>query len=867
MAWRGLPLSKTTSYPEKGLPMPNEAFRSRSGAGSTGAFGGVGSLIRAGGGKVLNLILGDTEGEREFRDRSEMIKEVKRSWITGYLDSSLRGPRIEIGFSVERPISELENGIVPLLEGSRSLAILGATALKVFQEVGQPMLILGRPGAGKTTFLLEFARDMLAIAESDDSQPIPIYLSLSSWNADRDLESWLVSELDLRYLVPRRTTLRWLEKREMLLLLDGLDALDIRRRSACVAAFDSFYSARAIPYVMTCRLGEYQELSTPPRVRSVAVLQDVTRIEIEKYLDQAGRNLVGLRDEIEGNSSLAEMAGTPLMLKVLVRSYSTIPFSGSSFSEADHSKLLKTFVAETFALHSYDEHQRSRAMNWLAWLARALSRSKQGEIFAVETMQPTWLGNEGERWWYAICSCVIGVLALAFLGASSGKELGLGLLPTLGIAIAQGCFLGLIYGAGLQWGPDNERGRLWRWIRGLVYFSVVTWTTLWISNVAVKGNFEVSQVQVIAGSILMGIFFTLIFGRWHPRYGAVRLGNPLSWSWSGARRGLIFGSALSALATALGPFVLVHIRWTIPVVAEVFFANVIIFGLLSGLGAGIYDKSVEAKKKPPTVIADALLRSTNSGLIAAILVGIWFWYASVYDMGVGGGFISGLGRALPQMAPIAVVVALRFGGLDLIRHLCIRWIAFLRNHIPLDYSNFLESIRGLGLLMPTGNGYIFQHKFIQDYFAELETEKSGKNVNSPASIWREMADAGKRFFRERMSPQWMATLGVIAILTLLAYLPSVARAREVWRLYDEGENSVLRGDLDRAIELHRQVLVLNPEFRPAAYSLIPTLVRRFAERHDKADCREASELVSRFGMSISYLGMCQEEAGATPSNE
>lgn len=58
--------------------------------------------------------------------------------------------------------------------------------LDVFDEVGGALLILGAPGTGKTTLLLELARDLLDRAEHDPTHPIPVVFPLSSW-AERRL--------------------------------------------------------------------------------------------------------------------------------------------------------------------------------------------------------------------------------------------------------------------------------------------------------------------------------------------------------------------------------------------------------------------------------------------------------------------------------------------------------------------------------------------------------------------------------------------------------------------------------------------------------------------------------------------------------
>ncbi len=69
--------------------------------------------------------------------------------------------------------------------GQRSPQPLAAdtTILQVFErdDVQRKLLILGEPGSGKTTTMLELARDLLSRAKQDVHQPTPVLLNLSSW--------------------------------------------------------------------------------------------------------------------------------------------------------------------------------------------------------------------------------------------------------------------------------------------------------------------------------------------------------------------------------------------------------------------------------------------------------------------------------------------------------------------------------------------------------------------------------------------------------------------------------------------------------------------------------------------------------------
>jgi predicted NACHT family NTPase len=80
------------------------------------------------------------------------------------------------------------------------------------EEMAGKLLILGGPGAGKTTMLLQLAKVLLARAEIAVDEPIPVLLNLSSWTDDtQPLASWLVAELKVKYGVRKDIGQRWLD--------------------------------------------------------------------------------------------------------------------------------------------------------------------------------------------------------------------------------------------------------------------------------------------------------------------------------------------------------------------------------------------------------------------------------------------------------------------------------------------------------------------------------------------------------------------------------------------------------------------------------------------------------------------------------
>ena len=125
-------------------------------------------------------------------------------------------------YRVQRPwavtVGQQSQSAVALDAGTRIVDVFNRP------EFARQLLILGEPGAGKTTMMLELAEDLLKRAITDKVEPIPVLLSLSSWkNPQQSIFEWLVGELKSKYGIRQDLAQQWLKKNQLLPLLDGLD--------------------------------------------------------------------------------------------------------------------------------------------------------------------------------------------------------------------------------------------------------------------------------------------------------------------------------------------------------------------------------------------------------------------------------------------------------------------------------------------------------------------------------------------------------------------------------------------------------------------------------------------------------------------
>jgi hypothetical protein len=196
-------------------------------------------------------------------------RRVKEYWVDGVLRHSLYNEvLISLG---KRQVDEFVDAPwkykVEVSDAVRS-GPLADRDVKTLYDAAGLLLILGEPGSGKSTTLLDLARTLLDRAEKDIRERVPIVLNLSTWKK-KPLVEWMSDELSEKYRVPRKIAKSWLQNNYLLPLLDGLDEVATTLQPDCVAAINAF-SEEFNPsgLVVCCRLNEYRWL---PELRASAL--------------------------------------------------------------------------------------------------------------------------------------------------------------------------------------------------------------------------------------------------------------------------------------------------------------------------------------------------------------------------------------------------------------------------------------------------------------------------------------------------------------------------------------------------------------------------------------------------------------------
>jgi class 3 adenylate cyclase/DNA polymerase III delta prime subunit len=393
---------------------------------------------------------------QDVQFRHILLNKVRNYWIKGVLETSLHG-RVLIELGLEERLDLVERPWELVWEGSGEFQQTLLPGIKVSEKFlamgeGRSLLILGEPGSGKTTTLLELTRDLLDQADVDSNHPIPVVFNLSSWTGGKQtIADWLVNELHTKYQVSKDIGQTWIDSGELLLLLDGLDEVSITLREACVTAINEFTSEHGTTELVVCsRIRDYQALQQRLNLQAAICLQPLTLAQIDRYLNSAGTQLTVVRQVLRSDSTLQDLAQSPLMLSII-----TLAYQGISLDELPQRSglddwrkhLFDRYIQRMFKRRrGQGKYSQEQVINGLSWLAKRMHQDSE-TVFLIERLQPSWLDTKAQKWLYSLGVGLIGGLIMG-LGGGLNVELmfwrEITLLAGLIMGLGGGLMAGLI---------------------------------------------------------------------------------------------------------------------------------------------------------------------------------------------------------------------------------------------------------------------------------------------------------------------------------------------------------------------------------------------------------------------------------------
>ncbi|MBD2093574.1 caspase family protein [Trichocoleus sp. FACHB-591] len=651
---------------------------------------------------------------RAERNRSDLIKLVNDFWIEGVLRKSLYH-EVMLGLELHlRPDTvdvPLRDMVVhqPLIE---DLQLLPSTQIdKVFEDLNRSLLVLGTPGAGKTTTLLSLARVALQKAAANGAEPIPIVFNLASWTERRlPIEAWLLDELKNKYQIPVKIAQPWIANDELMLLLDGLDQVELSHQADCVAALNTFLEQHWVAIAICCRVNDYNALDQHLHLRGAVELQPLSEQQIQQFWLSAGLGPSLMAAGMQQDLELQLLARSPLMLNVMALSceQSLVSFAHTSNHSTDrpYIQLFDHYLAQMLARPTRNGPYTPRQLlTWLTWIAQVLVQQRQVEWW-IERLHPSLLSRRSDRLLYDLG--VRTVSGLLFLVAS----LPVGLLVFLlagNITLVQGLGSSLIVGT-LFFLPFELAGIIAQWFpRWLAIAIIVGLTAVTTSQIpALVGK------NVLIASIIVSLTIALpaaLAGSLLGQTNKILLADRLSWSWDKARYGVGLGLGVTLIIS----LTIAAFGYGDRSLSDAFTATLLIVPAVLPLTGLTRSMTI-----PPTQLPNqGIWQSLRNALWIAIIV-----FVPILLTGTVWGLVKqsslgiGLSFGLTFALPLALATGLAKGGIVCLQHLILRILLYRQGVLPWNYSRFLNDAADRYLLHRVGGAYIFMHPLLLDYFTE-----------------------------------------------------------------------------------------------------------------------------------------------------
>ncbi|GGX68920.1 NACHT domain-containing protein [Streptomyces hiroshimensis] len=551
------------------------------------------------------------------------------------------------------------------------------------------LVVLGEPGAGKTVMAILLTLDLLEHRRAQDGGPVPVLLTLSSWDPRAEhLHTWVARRLLEEYPALANTAVfgtdaarRLVTEGRVLPVLDGLDELPVPLHAKAVEALDGI--APGAPFVLTCRSAEYEAAvvagGTVLATAAVVELEPVGVREVIAFLTARGVAggdrwaAVAARLREDPGGVAAKVLSLPLMA-ALARAVYTDPardpaelLAPQRFADAEsiEGHLLDAFIPAVYAHRPLPSaggtpgaappYPAEAAGTWLRFLAGHLQRQRTRELAWWRLY--TFLSPRKRR-----------VIAVLF-------QLVAGFLAGLGITIGTGPGIGLPTGvvAGLASG-----------------FVVASPAPPAYANFRIRGRLVLFCRKTLHG---LGIGLVCGIGALVTLSLAAAFGAEFA---SGPKELLTVAVGTGAgVGTGFGVMMWLHTP------ADAIGSPTPRFALRD-------DRRVSCMR--------ILVESFGSGLLAGVLIGrpgfgLVIGLPAAMAAGLGGGLAIGLADRFAQRRRFGLGAS-SWGWFLLTR----TWFA-LRGKLPWGLMTFLDDAHRRGVLRQVGAVYQFRHARLQDRLA------------------------------------------------------------------------------------------------------------------------------------------------------
>ena len=592
--------------------------------------------------------------------------------------------------------------------------------------------LLGKPGGGKTTTLLELAQALVKRAETDSDAPIPIILELSEWRTvtkgwfwnqeeyDPSIKEWILSQLRSKG-VSQEIGEQWIKEKELVLLLDGLDELPSERQAKCVRAINQFLDSEFSPlHLVVCsRKEEYEEYEEVLHLNGAICLEDLTVEQMRNYFTSV--NLGEFWESIKDSEKIVNFIRQPLFLAITSIAYQQIDveeWRNCNTEERAIDYLIGIYCVvalgeEYIKLRSNFDQERIRKSKLiygsLIWLAKYLEGGKQN-FFLVKNIKPSLL-IQGEIFYKKVTnfiSFLFWLLWVYFINIILLK-MKFNILP--------------LFPALLE---------------SLSLFSFNNFG----AEVLVLILQLILQISIIIIALLLPAYlgFEIFFGIFHHSYyedESVNINNfnllkpsiaLLFLKYLINSFYLLFLCCLHIGGILLFIFTMLEFAQTEKIGFNIFYSilNILSFSLSISVIITPFYTLYEITSKN----LDLTLRQTDKFDISALFVNIlsiiifcFLYYQIFLNLLTK---INIMPDVFSSIHPLGISVYIGIvcgGGYQIFKYFVLRLTLFKFKYMPWNITRFLDYCTERLILQRVGNRYRFIHRLVQEHFANLEIQK------------------------------------------------------------------------------------------------------------------------------------------------
>ena len=291
------------------------------------------------------------------------------------------------------------------------------------------LLILGEPGIGKTSQLLNLGIGLLNECKENDKQPIPIIFNLATYtNKYEQFEDWLQSNLVNMYNFPPKAVANILKNNKIIPLLDGFDEIgnylenEEEKKELRAKCFNSIqkYKMELNPhqFVICSRIAEYEQTENSAPVTAQIKIKKPTVEQIKNLLKKAIKESSENSDIEVAKNLLIHLDKTHALGDVLC-----IPFyynallqmlyepQDESIDFPDDTDKLKEFIVNLYIERKLNNNKHTKytaekTRKYLGWLSIWL-KNQSGVNFELADFQPNCLRKKWLYTFFSMSFCTI----------------------------------------------------------------------------------------------------------------------------------------------------------------------------------------------------------------------------------------------------------------------------------------------------------------------------------------------------------------------------------------------------------------------------------------------------------------------------